>query len=430
MSTRFKRFTAPGAGRLRLRLASLRLMLFLEQAECQGAAKRPSRRREWVSEVLRKRRSLGEYNNLVQEMRLSEPLRHQQYFRLSRQGFDLLLSRIEHRISRQETNFRSPVSAGERLAVTLRYLASGMEFAALAPTYRLAEPTCRAVVYDTCRAIIDELGPHYLPPPTIDTWTASEAKYRTLWDFPNCVAALDGKHVVLQAPANSGSEYFTYKHQFAMVLMAAVDAEYRFVYVSVGSAGRESDGGIFRSLDIGKQLTEGALQLPEPKALPGTSTVLPHVIVADEAFPLLENVMRPYPGRREARMGEDASIFNYRLSRARRVVENTFGILAQVWRLYRRPLNVTPEHAQLLVMTTCVLHNFRRSGDDTGLQLGGVADEAPAEDAPAQPDLADLRRPLGSNNYPQSAERVRGAFKHYFVNQGALPWQRERLHRY
>ena len=428
MSTRVKRLAAPGARRLRFRLASLRLLALLDQMDAEspeGGSTPPvaARRREWVSEVLRRRQQLGEYTNLVREMRLAHPARHLQYFRLPKEGFDLLLSMIEERIKRQRTVFREPVSAGERLAVTLRYLASGMEFSALAPTYRLAEPTCRAIVYDTCRAIIEELGPQYLPPPTTATWTASEAGYRSLWDFPNCVGALDGKHVVMQAPANTGSAYFSYKHQFTMVLMAIVDANYRFVYVSVGSAGRESDGSIFRSLDLGRRLEDGSLQLPGPKALPGTVTKLPHVIVADEAFPLLPNVMRPYPGRREARMGAEASTFNYRLSRARRVVENAFGILAQVWRLYRRPLNVTPEHAQLLVMTTCILHNFGRSGDVKGLPLGGVGDETTEEDDGGAPGLADLPGHIGPNNYPQSAERIRQEFMRYFMTTGAVEWQ-------
>ena len=106
-------------------------------------------------------------------------------------------------------------------------------------------------MYDTCQAIIAELGPRYLPAPTTDIWTASEAGFRDKWDFPNCEVALDGKHVKLQAPANTGSAYFTYKKQFAM---AAVDADYKFTYVSVGSAGRKSDGAIFRSLDLGRRL--------------------------------------------------------------------------------------------------------------------------------------------------------------------------------
>ena len=430
MSTRIKRLTAPGAGRLRLRLASLRLLTLIEAMGDEGAesgstSRNPARRREWVSAINRRRQLLGEHNNLVQEMRLNQPTRHIQYFRLPKQGFDLLLSKIENKIRRQHTNFRAPVSPEERLAVTLRYMASGMEFAALAPTYRLGETTCREIVYDTCRAIIEVLGPQYLPPPTADTWKASESGFRNRWEFPNCVAALDGKQVVMEAPANTGSAYFTYKRQFAMVLMAAVDSNYNFVYVSVGSAGRESDGAIFRSLDLGRRLADGNLQLPGPKALPGTNTVLPHVIVADEAFPLLPNVMRPYPGRREARMGIPASIFNYRLSRARRIVENAFGILAQVWRLFRRPLNVTPEHAQLLVMTSCILHNFRRSGDFEGLKLGGVCDdtETTTDDDGTTAGLVDLPRPLGPNNYSQSAERVREQFMNYFMTTGEAEWQ-------
>ena len=81
----------------------------------------------------------------------------------------------------------------------------------------------------------------------------------------------------------------------------------------------------------GRQAQDGTLDLPPPKALPGTDVTLPSVIVADEAFLLTPNIMRPHPGRTEARLGHTATIFNYRLSRARRVVENAFGILCQ-WR--------------------------------------------------------------------------------------------------
>jgi len=60
--------------------------------------------------------------------------------------------------------------------------------------------------------------------------------------------------------------------------------------------------------------------------LPGTQETLPmpYVFVGDEAFPLKKYFMRPYPGR--LINSQEKKVFNYRLSRARRVVENAFSM--------------------------------------------------------------------------------------------------------
>lgn len=113
-----------------------------------------------------------------------------------------------------------------------------------------------------------------------------------------------------------------------MVLLPVVDAHYRFVIVDIGSYGKNSDGGIFSHSKLGKHLDNGILNIPQEKEPPRTTLLAPHVIVGDEAFPLKTFLMRPYPGAQRKGVVEK-TVFNCRLSRARRVVENSFGILSK-----------------------------------------------------------------------------------------------------
>ena len=88
--------------------------------------------------------------------------------------------------------------------------------------------------------------------------------------------------------------------------------------------------------EFGQALENGTLSLPGDRAVPGTTEPsLPFVIVGDEAFPLKRSMLRPYPGKN---LPEPEAIFNYRLSRARRIIENSFGILAARWLIFRRPI--------------------------------------------------------------------------------------------
>lgn len=142
------------------------------------------------------------------------------------------------------------------------------------------------------------LAPIYLAPPTPEQLKEIAKGFWEKWNMPNCVGSLDGKHVFIQAPPNSGSVYYNYKKQFSIVLMAACDHTYKFTLIDVGAHGSVSDGSVFATSEIGQAIKREALGIPqEPLQLPSSNESLPYFFVGVQAFPLMGNLMRPYAGR-------------------------------------------------------------------------------------------------------------------------------------
>jgi hypothetical protein len=236
-----------------------------------------------------------------------------------------------------------------------------------------------------------------------------------LWNFPNCIGAIEGKRVKVQAPPNSGSKFFNYKHSFFVVLLALVDAHYKFTVVGIGSYGRNSNGGIFAHSKLGKYL-ETHLGIPKDEELLGTSCLAPHVIVGDEAFPLKTYLMRLYP-ELQSKGDNEKCIFNYWLSQARRVVENAFGILSQKFQIYQRTLQSLPVNADI-IFATCILNNCLRD------QGAGVSDMGSS--ANIRSNLTKI--PNQGQIAHQSAFEVRDKFKQFFNNpSGSVPWHNGRV---
>ena len=123
-------------------------------------------------------------------------------------------------------------------------------------------------------------------PDTEQVWREIDGEFLEKWNFNNCIGAMDGKHVLIQPPPNSGSYYFNYKHTFSIVLQTVADANNRFIYTDVGCNGRISDGGVFKNCNLYHALEQNSLNIPKESALPGTEQAFPFVIVADDAFPL------------------------------------------------------------------------------------------------------------------------------------------------
>uniref|UniRef100_A0A3P9IWX4 DDE Tnp4 domain-containing protein n=1 Tax=Oryzias latipes TaxID=8090 RepID=A0A3P9IWX4_ORYLA len=297
------------------------------------------RRRFWVHPIVTRREEHGEFYRLVQELKM----------------------------------YHEPLGTRNRT---------------IASSFRLGVSTVDSIESETCDALWHCLRDEHLPVPTEEMWRSTARIFHERWNFPNCLGAMDGKHIFIQAPANS------------------VNADYRFLVVDVGSYGSNSDGGIFRW---------NSECSPTPPQLPGAPELgkVNYVIVADEAFPLKPYLLRPYPGRR---LPTDKRIFNYRLSRARRISENAFGILSQRFRVFQRTLQVQPSVVDKVVKAACALCNYLcPNGNDQNR---------------ATEDENDCEQPLQGFEHCRSqrasveAQIVRELYKEYFNSPaGEVAWQ-------
>ena len=114
------------------------------------------------------------------------------------------------------------------------FLASRDSYGGLGARFQIATSTVSQIIPEVCDAIWEALSPTEMAPPTLKKWQEIENGFGKRWNFPNCVGAIDSKHVVIQNPAKGGSLYHNYKGTFSLNLMALVDHEYRFTFVEIG----------------------------------------------------------------------------------------------------------------------------------------------------------------------------------------------------
>lgn len=237
-----------------------------------------------------------------------------------------------------------------------------------------------------------------------------------MWQFPHCLGSLDGKHITFKPPISAGSYYYNYKGTNSIVLLGLSGASYKFLYVNIGCNGRISDGGVFQNSDLYRKLSNGTLNIPDPQALSNDTENIPYVILADDAFPLSENIMKPYP---ERGLDFEKRIFNYRLSRGRRIIENAFGILANRFRVLLNPMQLHVKKVEMITFTCVVLHNF--------LASQGTGYTTLEDDFQHLPSIAQQ----AGNRSSQTARETRDLFKNFFNSpEGAVSWQNKAVNNF
>lgn len=245
--------------------------------------------------------------------------------------------------------------------------------------------------------------------------------FSTRWNFPRCCGSIDGKHIIIRCPSNSGSDYYNYKGSFSTILLAVVDDAYCFTYIDIGANGRASDGGVLAKSGFQKAIDNKQLHLPNNA-----------LFVADDAFSLREYLMKPH-NTRSGRLSLKKKIFNYRLSRARRIVENAFGILAARFRIFEKPITINPDKVDSLVKATVALHNWLRITSPGVYFYRGCVDEEninTGEVVPGSWRTEVLNEGLSSVTYKSkhhnptiAAKNVRDELADWFMGEGSVPWQ-------
>ncbi|XP_034033540.1 uncharacterized protein LOC117516795 [Thalassophryne amazonica] len=383
------------------------------------------RKSVWVREWLLKRQEYGMYEKLMKHLGAGDIKSFSNFVGTDPEMFNQILEDLTLRLQKKTTNCRKPLSPGLKLAITLRYLATGDSYKSLASGFRVAPNTIVTVVPEVCQVIYD----HYHKmafkcPTTEEEWKEVAQGFSDKWDFHHCCGCIDGKHVRVLAPPHSGSLYYNYKGFYSIIMLALVDANYKFMYVDVGACG--ADAGAFTRCGLHLALEQDKAGLPPSEPLPGGDTNIPYFLVGEDSFSLKSWMMRPHSKRN---MMTAERIFNYRLSRARRTVENAFGILANRFTCLHSCMMQRPQTVAKIVLAACALHNLL--ADKNPARMQEAADKEDPTTHEVQPGewrrqaqenpLHGIQRQTG--NSAAAGKRVRERLTEYYSGVGAMPWQ-------
>ena len=164
------------------------------------------KKRFWVRKIFVERQHLGAFHTLVQECKLYDHEFFFKLFRMSPAQLEELVQWVAPLLVKSSMR-RQVISVAERLCVTIRHLASGDSHVSLAASYRIGLTTISRIIPETCEALCNVLlSRGYMSAPNNPSeWKRTANGFELKWDFPNCMGAIDGKHIVMVAPGRSGS---------------------------------------------------------------------------------------------------------------------------------------------------------------------------------------------------------------------------------
>ena len=200
------------------RRQALLLVLVRHRIKKRKEVLEKKKRRFCVRIIFEEIKTKGDFHTLVADMKLFNHEYFQKQFRMSPTKLEELLRWVAPRIIKKSEK-REPIAPEERLCVTLRYLVTGDARVTIGSSYRISPTSTGRIIKETTAVIWDVLyEQNYLKvPSTEQEWREIAKDFEGRWNFPHFLGAIDGKHINMQAPANSGSLYFNCKKTFSVV---------------------------------------------------------------------------------------------------------------------------------------------------------------------------------------------------------------------
>ena len=160
--------------------------------------------------------------------------RCREYICMNDNQFLYLVGLMSPDLQKRDTKMRDCISVEELTCLVLRFLPTGETYRSLEFHFRISRSRISKAVIEVSKAIKKSLGGYLKTPNKLETkWLQISRKFEQIWNFPNGIGAIDGKHIVMKQPDDSGSHYRNYKGTDSIVLMSMVGSEYEFLYVCI-----------------------------------------------------------------------------------------------------------------------------------------------------------------------------------------------------
>ncbi|XP_070547328.1 uncharacterized protein [Ptychodera flava] len=275
-------------------------------------------------------------------------------FRMTKDTFMYICTRLRRRIQRVDTRMRRAVSVELRVGITLWRLSTNCDYRTIGHLFGIARSTACEIVHETCQQIIAVFLKSVIRFPTGNELERVVDGFQQRWGFPQVAGAIDATHIPILAPENYPNDYFNRKSFHSVLVQAVVDDKYCFTDVCVGWPGSVHDARVYSNSRLYQLLSENRLLPNRTRQISGVD--IPIMLIGDPAYPLQKHLMKAYSDT--GRLTEEEVYYNRRLSRARMVVENAFGRLKGRWRSLMKRNDCQLEGIPTIVTTCCILHNL------------------------------------------------------------------------